>query len=83
VGNWLSLRQAQTLLSAPDITTLRGLRDRAILAVLLGCGGWKAIGGGCVLSRISGSAMAAGASLTWSVSMAESLRRCRLGESRD
>jgi site-specific recombinase XerD len=38
VGNWLSLRQAQTLLSAPDITTLRGLRDRAILAVLLGCG---------------------------------------------
>src|SRR3984957_5364370 len=38
VGNWLSLRQAQALLSAPDITTFRGLRDRAILAVLLGCG---------------------------------------------
>src|ERR1700682_880872 len=38
VGNWLSLRQAQALLSAPDITTLCGLRDRAILAVLLGCG---------------------------------------------
>jgi site-specific recombinase XerD len=38
VGNWLSLRQAQALLSAPDIVTLRGLRDRAILAVLLGCG---------------------------------------------
>src|SRR5882762_8785145 len=38
VGNWLSLQQAQALLSAPDITTLRGLRDRAILAVLLGCG---------------------------------------------
>ena len=38
VGNWLSLRQAQALLSAPDITTLRGLRDRAILALLLGCG---------------------------------------------
>src|SRR6202795_1552939 len=36
-GNWLSQRQAQALLSAPDITTLRGLRDRAILAVLLGC----------------------------------------------
>jgi site-specific recombinase XerD len=29
VGNWLSLRQAQVLLSAPDITTVRGLRDRA------------------------------------------------------
>src|SRR5271154_1640394 len=38
VGNWLSQRQAQALLSAPDIATLAGLRDRAILAVLLGCG---------------------------------------------
>lgn len=38
VGNWLSLRQAQALLSAPDVSTVKGLRDRAILAVLLGCG---------------------------------------------
>jgi site-specific recombinase XerD len=38
VGNWLSQRQAQALLSSPDISTVRGLRDRAILAVLLGCG---------------------------------------------
>ena len=38
VGNWLSLRQAQALLSAPDTTTTKGLRDRAILAVLPGCG---------------------------------------------
>jgi integrase len=38
VGNWLSLRQAQALLSAPDITTVCGLRDRAVVAVLLGCG---------------------------------------------
>src|SRR5579862_7958067 len=37
-GNWLSLKQAQALLSAPDIATAKGLRDRAILAVLLGCG---------------------------------------------
>ena len=37
-GNWLSVRQAQSLLNAPDTSTLRGLRDRAILAVLLGCG---------------------------------------------
>jgi site-specific recombinase XerD len=35
MGNWLSARQAQALLNAPDITTLKGLRDRAILAVLL------------------------------------------------
>lgn len=38
VGNWLSLRQAQALLSAPNIATVKGVRDRAILAVLLGCG---------------------------------------------
>jgi site-specific recombinase XerD len=37
-GNWLSARQAQSLLNAPDVSTVRGLRDRAILAVLLGCG---------------------------------------------
>ena len=37
-GNWLSLHQAQALLSAPDIETAKGLRDRGILAVLLGCG---------------------------------------------
>jgi len=35
VGNWLSLRQAQAPLSASDITTIRGLRDRAIVTVLL------------------------------------------------
>ena len=38
LGNWLSIRQAQSLLNAPDVTTTKGLRDRAILAVLLGCG---------------------------------------------
>jgi hypothetical protein len=38
VGNWLSLRQAQALLNAPDTATQKGLRDRAMLAVLLGCG---------------------------------------------
>src|SRR5215472_5501210 len=38
LGNWLSAKQAQALLNAPDVTTTKGLRDRAILAVLLGCG---------------------------------------------
>ena len=37
-GNWLSVQQAQKLLNAPDVTTKKGLRDRAMLAVLLGCG---------------------------------------------
>src|SRR5450432_3279502 len=38
VGNWLSLQQAQKLLNTPDVSTRKGLRDRAMLAVLLGCG---------------------------------------------
>jgi site-specific recombinase XerD len=38
VGNWLSVQQAQKLLNAPDLSTKKGLRDRAMLAVLLGCG---------------------------------------------
>ena len=38
LGNWLSVKQAQTLLNAPDVATTKGLRDRAILAVLLGRG---------------------------------------------
>jgi integrase len=38
VGNSLSIREAQMLLNAPDVSIKKGLRDRAILAVLLGCG---------------------------------------------
>jgi site-specific recombinase XerD len=38
VGNWLSLRQAQALLNTPDTETKKGMRDRAMLAILLGCG---------------------------------------------
>jgi site-specific recombinase XerD len=36
-GNWLTREQARDLLPQPDIDTLEGKRDRAILAVLLGC----------------------------------------------
>src|ERR1051325_10506450 len=38
LGNWLTVRQAQTLLNPPDATKLKGRRDRAILATPLGCG---------------------------------------------
>jgi site-specific recombinase XerD len=38
VGNWLSIQQAQKLLNAPEVSTKKGLRDRAMLAILLGCG---------------------------------------------
>ncbi|MCP4537742.1 MAG: tyrosine-type recombinase/integrase [Chloroflexi bacterium] len=37
-GNWLTKNQAQDLLNAPSVETLKGLRDRAILALLIGCG---------------------------------------------
>lgn len=37
-GNWLTRDQARRLLQIPDRTTLKGKRDRAVLALLLGCG---------------------------------------------
>ena len=38
IGNWLTIEQARTLLQRPPLETARGTRDRAILAVLIGCG---------------------------------------------
>src|SRR3984957_11290129 len=38
LGNWLTAEEARTLWQLPDPTILKGKRDRAILAVLLGCG---------------------------------------------
>ncbi len=36
-GNWLTRQQAADLLRSPDAQTLKGKRDRAILAMLIGC----------------------------------------------
>lgn len=38
VGNWLSVDQSSALLRNTPVETLRGKRDSAILALLLGCG---------------------------------------------
>ena len=38
LGNWLTVDEARTLWQLPNACTLKGMRDRAILAVLLGCG---------------------------------------------
>jgi site-specific recombinase XerD len=38
LGNWLTRQQATDLLGSVHTTTLKGKRDRAILAVLLSCG---------------------------------------------
>src|SRR6202521_215697 len=37
-GNWRTREQASRLLDAPDPGKLKGKRDRAILALLIGCG---------------------------------------------
>jgi site-specific recombinase XerD len=38
VGNWLTSEQCLILLAAPDVSTIKGIRDKAILALLLGSG---------------------------------------------
>lgn len=38
LANWLSAEQAQALVNAPDPSSPKGVRDRAILALLVGCG---------------------------------------------
>ena len=38
IGNWLTVDQSRTLLGKPPSDNLRGKRDRAILALLIGCG---------------------------------------------
>ncbi len=37
-GNWLTKAQAEAILQAPDLSTLQGKRDRAMLTILIGCG---------------------------------------------
>jgi integrase/recombinase XerD len=37
-GNWLTKAQAEALINAPDPNTRKGTRDRALLALLVGCG---------------------------------------------
>ena len=38
IGNWLTVDQSRSLLGDPLSGSLRGKRDRAILALLIGCG---------------------------------------------
>src|SRR5215467_5344106 len=38
LGNWLTANEARALWQLPSCQSLKGKRDRAILAVLLGCG---------------------------------------------
>ena len=38
LGHWLTVEQAEQFLALPDLTTLKGNRDGAVLAILLGAG---------------------------------------------
>lgn len=38
LGNWLTIAEARTLWQLPNPHTVKGKRDRAMLAVLIGCG---------------------------------------------
>jgi integrase len=38
LGNWLTVEQSRALLQAPSAASVKGRRDRAILALLVGCG---------------------------------------------
>jgi integrase len=38
VGNWLTAEQGKRLLAGPDRQSLRGKRNYALLAMLIGCG---------------------------------------------
>jgi site-specific recombinase XerD len=78
-GNWLSLSQEQALLSAPDIETTRGLRDRAILAGLLGvgCDARRSLR---LRSSTYSNAMGGGAlSISWASTTKCAPCRCRRG----
>jgi integrase len=37
-GNWLTVAEAEHLINAPNLSTLKGKRDRALLALMIGCG---------------------------------------------
>src|SRR5215469_16152679 len=64
LGNWLTAEEARRFWQAPDADTLKGKRDRAILAVLLGAacedGNWL-----IWTSRICSSERNTGRLLIW------------------
>src|SRR6478672_4112638 len=38
IGHWLTAEQAGALLALPDVTNIKGIRDAAVLAILVGAG---------------------------------------------
>src|SRR5438045_2036674 len=65
LGNWLTAEQSRSLWQLPNAGTLKSKRDRAILAVLLGCG-LRSRELSDLTSTISSVAKITGPSLIWS-----------------
>jgi site-specific recombinase XerD len=38
IGNWLTAPESESFINSPNLNTLKGKRDRALLAILIGCG---------------------------------------------
>jgi hypothetical protein len=83
VGNWLSVRQAQALLNAPDTATLRGLRDRAILAVLLGCGLRRSEVAALTFAHVSNATVGGASSISLAARASSHRSHADIGENRN
>lgn len=51
-GNWLTREQAQAMLNTPDIDNIRGLPNRALLAVMIGAGLRRSIAADLIFEHI-------------------------------
>jgi integrase len=78
-GNWLTLDQTERLLALPSRATQKGRRDRALLALLVGCGLRRQELAGLRIGDIQ-QRDGAGASWTWPArGTASGLSPCRPG----
>jgi site-specific recombinase XerD len=64
-GNWLTRAQAEKLLSLPDIETLKGKRDRALLALFVSAGPRREELATLLREQMHSNAMGDGVWWTW------------------
>jgi site-specific recombinase XerD len=66
LGNWLTVEQGRRLVQSVRPATLRGLRDHAMVALLLGCGLRRRRGAGASVGVHPAAGGTTGSSPTWS-----------------